>query len=72
MSHKALFISYQNTLGSSWPLLADVGWQLEPFFDTEGLPMVMLVSTENMQILHASVGHHSEMLKNLALEVLKP
>lgn len=72
MSHKALFISYQNTLGSTWPLLADIGWQLEPFFDTEGLPLVMLVTTEDMQIRHASVGHHSEMLKTMAEEILAP
>ena len=71
-AHKALFISYQNTLSSTWPLVADVGWQLEPFFDTDGLPLVMLVSTEDMQIKYLSVGHHSEMLKQMAEEMLVP
>ncbi len=69
-AHENFFVGYQKTLGSSWPLLADLGWQLEPYFDTDGLPLVMLVSTEDMVIRHLSVGHHSDMLKTMALEIL--
>jgi hypothetical protein len=71
-AHDAAFKSYQVTLGSTWPLLADIGWQLEPFFDTDGLPLVVLVTTKDMRILSATVGHHSEMLKEMIEATLKP
>ena len=69
-SHDNLMKGYAKSLGSTWPFYADVGWKLEPYFSTDGLPLVMLVTTADMKIVHASVGHHSQMLKDKADEVL--
>ncbi len=68
-SHDNLMKGYAESLGSTWPFYADPEWVLGPYFDTDALPLVMLVTTEDMKILHASVGHHSEMLKTKIDEV---
>ncbi len=69
-SHDNLMKGYAKSLGSTWPFFADPDWVLEPYFVTTGLPLVLLVSTADMTIVHASVGHHSEMLKTTIDEVL--
>jgi hypothetical protein len=69
-SHANLMTSYEKSLGSTWPFFADPDWKLEPYFASQGLPLVMLVTTADMRIVHASVGHHSKMLKEKADEVL--
>ena len=61
--HDNMMKAYQASLGSTWPFFADIGWQLEPYFDAEGLPLTLLVDTATMKIIHVAVGHHSEMLK---------
>ena len=68
-SHDNLMKGYAKSLGSTWPFFADPEWVLGPYYDKEALPLTMLVTTEDMKILHASVGHHSEMLKNKVDEV---
>ncbi len=72
LAHDAAFKKYEATVGSTWPLLADIGWQLEPFFDVEGLPLVVLIKTEDMSVLMAKVGHNSEATKALIEGVLEP
>jgi len=69
-NHDNLMAGYAKSLGSTWPFFADPEWVLEPYFDSIELPLTMLVSTEDMKIVHASVGHHSEMLKTKIDEVL--
>jgi len=69
-SHDNLMKGYAKSLGSTWPFFADPDWNLEPYFATDGLPLTVLVTTDDMKIIHASVGHHSEMLKMKVEEVL--
>lgn len=68
--HDQLMAGYAKALGSTWPQFADVGWQMEPFFPINGLPLVVLVDTQTMRIHHVSVGHHSAMLKTMIDEIL--
>lgn len=61
--HDNMMAAYAVSLDSTWPFFADVGWQLEPYFNEDGLPLTVLVDTSDMKIVHVSVGHHSDMLK---------
>ncbi len=61
--HDNMMVAYADSLDSTWPFFADIDWQLEPYFNEDGLPLTILVDTSDMKILHVSVGHHSDMLK---------
>jgi hypothetical protein len=71
-THDNMMKGYERSIGSSWPFYADVGWTLEPYFDTDGLPLVVLVDTATMTILHGSVGHHAQMIKDMILAFVSP
>ena len=68
-SHDNLMKGYADNLGSTWPFFADPEWVLGPYFDKAALPLAMLVTTEDMKIIYAKVGHHSDMLKTTVNEV---
>lgn len=68
-SHDNLMKGYAKDLGSTWPFFADPEWVLGPYYDQDALPLAMLVTTEDMEIIYAAVGHHSDMLKMKVDEV---
>ena len=50
--------------GTEWPFYADIGFQLEPFYTKNGLPLVLLVTTEDMRIRLVNVGHNATYIKS--------
>lgn len=63
---------YEEALGSTWPFFADVGWSLAPYFSKDGLPLMILLDTATMEIVHLSVGHESGTIKDKVLSIVGP
>lgn len=64
LANDKLMSDYLKSLGVDWPFYADVGFQLEPFYTSNGLPLVILVTTDDMQIRLINVGHNAAYIKS--------
>ena len=62
--------SYQSRLGATWPFYADVSRHLIPYFFEDGLPMTLLITTDDMQIQMISIGHNEAEVIAEALRLL--
>lgn len=60
----------KNSLGATWVMVADIGWQMEPFFYEDGLPLVVILSTDDMTMDLVMVGHHSDMIRTTIETIL--
>jgi hypothetical protein len=70
-AHKNFVSSYHDSIESGWPVLADIGWQMQPFFDGNGPPVGLLISTDDMVIQHLSLGHEPKALEASIKEMLE-
>ena len=71
VTHDKQMANYEKKLGSNWPFLADRYYHLKPFFYQKGLPLVVVVNTENMKIEFVNVGHDADKIKSTISELLK-
>ncbi|MFT7582236.1 MAG: hypothetical protein ACI9MR_003918 [Myxococcota bacterium] len=50
---------------ANYPVLADIGWQLEQYFTQNATPLTMVVRTSDMKILYQEVGYNGGTIENL-------
>ena len=56
-SHDKLMSDYAESIGSRWPMAADLDFSLKPYYDKNGLPLIMLITTDDMVIRFVQVGN---------------
>ena len=63
--HDALMTDYLAEQGMPYPLVADTGFQLEPYYPAQGLPLVIILKTDAMTIEYVAVGFNESYITSV-------
>ena len=55
--HDKIMVDYAESIGSQWPMAADIEYKMKYYYYKNGLPLILLISTDDMVIRFAQVGN---------------
>lgn len=68
--HDLIMDDYLAEVGMPYPLVADQGYELEPYYPQPGLPLVILLDTATMQIVYVATGFNEAYITSVVHQAL--